>query len=63
MQPTAQSRLATGDVAAFDSRLLHCGCANDSATPRALFYGERPCMHALLLLLACAPLPAAVRCR
>jgi hypothetical protein len=22
----------------FDSRLLHCGCANESDKPRALFY-------------------------
>lgn len=38
MQPAAQSCLSTGDVAAFDSRLLHCGCANDSEKRRALFY-------------------------
>lgn len=38
MQPAMQSALSTGDVAAFDSRLLHCGCANDSDKTRALFY-------------------------
>ena len=38
MQPAVQSALRTGDVACFDSRVLHCGCANDSSKPRALFY-------------------------
>jgi ectoine hydroxylase-related dioxygenase (phytanoyl-CoA dioxygenase family) len=33
-----QSALATGDAALFDSRLLHCGCANDSQKTRAVFY-------------------------
>lgn len=38
LQPAMQSALATGDTAVFDSRLLHCGCANKSQKPRALFY-------------------------
>ncbi|KAI8469046.1 MAG: hypothetical protein J3K34DRAFT_424936 [Monoraphidium minutum] len=38
MQPAAQSALRTGDVSAFDSRVLHCGCANASAKQRVLFY-------------------------
>lgn len=38
MQPAVQSALKAGDVACFDSRVLHCGCANDSSKPRALFY-------------------------
>lgn len=38
LQPAMQSALATGDTAVFDSRLLHCGCANESQKPRALFY-------------------------
>lgn len=38
MQPAMQSKLSTGDVAVFDSRVLHCGCANESQTDRALFY-------------------------
>ena len=29
---------ADGDAAAFDSRVLHCGCANDSQKRRVLFY-------------------------
>jgi hypothetical protein len=38
LQPAMQSALKTGDTAVFDSRVLHCGCANESQTPRALFY-------------------------
>lgn len=38
MQPAMQSALCTGDVAAFDSRLLHLGCANESSRTRVLFY-------------------------
>ena len=38
LQPAMQSALATGDAAIFDSRLLHCGCANDSQKTRAVFY-------------------------
>jgi hypothetical protein len=37
-QPAVQSGLRTGDAAVFDSRVLHCGCANDSAKRRVLFY-------------------------
>ena len=37
-QPAVQSALKCGDVAAFDSRVLHCGCANDSGRRRVLFY-------------------------
>ena len=37
-QPAVQSRLRKGDVAIFDSRVLHCGCSNDSAKRRILFY-------------------------
>lgn len=38
LQPAFQSALTTGDTAVFDSRILHCGCANDSQKTRALFY-------------------------
>lgn len=38
MQPACQSALKIGDVAAFDSRLLHLGCANESTKNRAMFY-------------------------
>ena len=38
MQPAVQSALAAGDASVFDSRLLHCGCANESQKKRALFY-------------------------
>ena len=37
-QPAVQSALKRGDVAAFDSRVLHCGCANDSTKRHVLFY-------------------------
>ena len=37
-QAAVQSSLKCGDVAAFDSRVLHCGCANDSQKRRVLFY-------------------------
>ena len=37
-QPAMQSALRVGDAAAFDSRLLHCGCANESQKRRVLFY-------------------------
>ncbi len=37
-QPAVQSALRRGDTAVFDSRVLHCGCANDSAARRVLFY-------------------------
>ena len=37
-QPAVHSRLLTGDVAAFDSRVLHCGCANESGKVRVLLY-------------------------
>jgi len=37
-QPAVQSSLRVGDAAAFDSRVLHLGCANESAKRRVLFY-------------------------
>ncbi len=37
-QPAVQSGLRTGDVAVFDSRVLHCGCANETNKTRVLFY-------------------------
>jgi hypothetical protein len=37
-QPAVRSALRKGDTAVFDSRVLHCGCANDSPTRRVLFY-------------------------
>ena len=37
-QPAQQSALRAGDVALFDSRVLHCGCANTSDKQRVLFY-------------------------
>ena len=37
-QPAVESSLRCGDVAAFDSRVLHCGCANSSQRRRVLFY-------------------------
>ncbi len=37
-QPAVRSGLRKGDVAVFDSRVLHCGCANDSKKRRVLFY-------------------------
>ena len=33
-----QSNLKTGDVAIFDSRILHCGSANTSTKRRVIFY-------------------------
>mmetsp|Transcript_19934 Transcript_19934/g.63411 ORF Transcript_19934/g.63411 Transcript_19934/m.63411 type:complete len:374 (-) Transcript_19934:172-1293(-) len=36
--PAVISSLKKGDVAIFDSRLLHCGCANTSDKRRVLFY-------------------------
>jgi ectoine hydroxylase-related dioxygenase (phytanoyl-CoA dioxygenase family) len=36
--PAVTSALKTGDVAIFDSRVLHCGDANSSAQRRVLFY-------------------------
>ena len=36
--PAVTSALKTGDVAIFDSRVLHCGDANSSAKRRVLFY-------------------------
>ena len=33
-----ESNLKCGDVAIFDSRILHCGSANTSLKPRILFY-------------------------
>ena len=38
LQPAQQSCLKAGDIAAFDSRVLHCGCANTTSKPRVLFY-------------------------
>jgi len=38
MQPAQQSALMLGDAALFDSRLLHCGCANTSQNTRVIFY-------------------------
>lgn len=38
LQPAQQSALSLGDAAAFDSRLLHCGCANTSQKTRVIFY-------------------------
>ena len=38
LQPAQQSCLKTGDIAAFDSRVLHCGCANTTSKQRVLFY-------------------------
>lgn len=37
-QPAQQSALKCGDAAIFDSRVLHCGCANTSQKQRVLFY-------------------------
>ena len=37
-QAAVHSRLRRGDAAAFDSRVLHCGCANDSDKLRVLMY-------------------------
>ena len=37
-QPAVQSGLRRGDIAIFDSRVLHCGCANESDKRRVLFY-------------------------
>jgi len=37
-QPAQQSCLRVGDVALFDSRVLHCGCENSTAKTRTLFY-------------------------
>lgn len=37
-RPAVMSNLKKGDVAIFDSRLLHCGCANSSNKRRVLFY-------------------------
>jgi ectoine hydroxylase-related dioxygenase (phytanoyl-CoA dioxygenase family) len=37
-QSVVQSSLKKGDVSIFDSRLLHCGCANTSAKRRVLAY-------------------------
>lgn len=37
-QPAVQSKLKRGDAAVFDSRVLHCGCANDSEKRRVLMY-------------------------
>ena len=36
--PAAISSLKRGDIAVFDSRVLHCGCANTSDKRRVLFY-------------------------
>ena len=36
--PYFQSTLGAGDAALYDSRTLHCGGANRSPSPRALFY-------------------------
>lgn len=37
-QPVVQSALKKGDVSIFDSRVLHCGCANSSKQRRVLAY-------------------------
>ena len=37
-QPAVSSALRTGDAAVFDSRVLHCGCANESQKRRVLLY-------------------------
>ena len=37
-QPIFRGLLGTGDATLFDSRLLHCGGANESPRRRALFY-------------------------
>ena len=37
-QPAQQSALKAGDIAVFDSRVLHCGCANTTEKQRVLFY-------------------------
>ena len=37
-QAAVQSDLRRGDVAAFDSRVLHAGCANETQKRRVLFY-------------------------
>uniref|UniRef100_A0A061R4V3 Phytanoyl-dioxygenase n=1 Tax=Tetraselmis sp. GSL018 TaxID=582737 RepID=A0A061R4V3_9CHLO len=36
--PAVTSNLKKGDIAIFDSRLLHCGCANTTEKRRVLFY-------------------------
>ena len=41
-----QSNLQTGDVAIFDSRVLHCGLGNTSAKRRILFYCTVSAQHA-----------------
>ena len=37
-KPHMLSLLSQGSAALFDSRLLHCGCANRSNRPRVIFY-------------------------
>mmetsp|Transcript_47854 Transcript_47854/g.95782 ORF Transcript_47854/g.95782 Transcript_47854/m.95782 type:complete len:192 (+) Transcript_47854:94-669(+) len=43
--PAVQSNLKTGDVAIFDSRLLHAGGANSSQKRRVLFYFTVSAQH------------------
>lgn len=38
LSPVVQTRLKKGDCVIFDSRILHCGGANESNNRRVLFY-------------------------
>ena len=46
VRKAVQSNLQTGDVAIFDSRVLHCGLGNTSTKRRILFYCTVSAQHA-----------------